>query len=56
MTGKKLGRPTEQPKPHKITVRLDDDSLRKLLAYCAQQHVERSEGVRQAIQLLKIDQ
>ena len=31
---KKLGRPTDNPKPHKLTVRLDDRGLEILDNYC----------------------
>ncbi len=52
MADKKMGRPTNNPKPNKITARMDDETLQKLDAYCRQMKIERSEGIRQAVQRL----
>lgn len=51
----RTGRPTENPKPYKITVRLDEESENVLCVYCAQEHVERGEAVRRGIKKLKAD-
>lgn len=53
MTAKKMGRPTDNPKPHKLTVRLDDTGLEILDAYCAKNQVTRMEGIRQGVYKLK---
>lgn len=45
----RTGRPTTNPKPYKITVRLDEKSKRILDDYCEQKKVNQMEAVRQAI-------
>ena len=52
---KKLGRPTENPKPHKLTVRLDDEGLSILDGYCEKKNVTRMEGIRRGVHRLKDD-
>ena len=51
----KLGRPTDNPKPHKITVRLDEEAEMTLRQYCKQEAVERGEAVRRGIKKLAGD-
>lgn len=51
----RTGRPTENPKPYKITVRLDVESENTLKAYCSQENVERGEAVRRGIKKLEAD-
>lgn len=51
----RTGRPTENPKPYKITVRLDEEAESVLGAYCAQENIERGEAVRRGIKKLKAD-
>lgn len=46
---KKLGRPTDNPKPHKLTVHLDDRGLEILDNYCRKNNITRMEGIRQGI-------
>ena len=46
---KKVGRPTDNPKPHKITVRLDDKSKSILDKYCNQERVNQMEAVRRGV-------
>lgn len=54
MSDKKAGRPTSNPKDSaRITVRLDAESLHILDAYCENRSINRNEGVRQAIKMLK---
>lgn len=48
----RTGRPTDNPKLYKITVRLDTDAQKTLEAYCAQKNVERGEAVRRGIKKL----
>lgn len=45
----RTGRPTTNPKPYKITVRLDKKSKKILDDYCKQEKVNQMEAVRQAI-------
>lgn len=47
------GRPTDNPKPYKITVRLDEQSKVILDAYCEQKNVNQMEAVRQGIKRLE---
>jgi len=53
LTAKKMGRPTENPKPHKLTVRLDDKGLKILDEYCKKHQLTRMEGIRHGIYRLK---
>jgi metal-responsive CopG/Arc/MetJ family transcriptional regulator len=50
---KKRGRPTENPKSKKISVRLDDETLKVLDTYCEKNNVSRTEGIRKGISTLK---
>lgn len=50
---KKMGRPTDDPKPHKVSARLTDAGLKILDDYCQQKHINHPEGIRQAINRLK---
>ena len=49
----KMGRPTDNPKQHKVTVRLDDESKSILDKYCEQENLEKGEAVRRGIKCLK---
>lgn len=55
MGDKKMGRPTENPKPHHIGVRLDDESKEILDSYCEQENVSKMEGIRRGVKKLKDD-
>ena len=48
----RTGRPTDNPKGERITVRLDKESQEILEAYCEQEEIERAEGVRRGIKKL----
>lgn len=50
---KKMGRPTDEPKPHKVSARLTDEGLKILDDYCEKKNINRPEGIRQAITHLK---
>lgn len=52
LADKKMGRPTDNPKPNKVTIRMDNDTLEKLDNYCRYNDIERSEGIRRAIHKL----
>lgn len=50
----RTGRPKiENPKVERITVRLDDESVITLKAYCEQKNVEKAEAIRRGISKLK---
>lgn len=49
----RTGRPTDNPKPDRITVRLDNASMEILVEYCENNQVERAEAIRRAIKMLK---
>lgn len=52
---KKIGRPTNNPKPYKIAVRLDEDANEILNEYCIQEKVTKMEAARRGIKKLKDD-
>ncbi len=49
----KIGRPTDNPKTHKLSMRLDDKCKEILDKYCEQEKVAQTDAVRQAIMLLE---
>ncbi len=49
----RIGRPTDNPKNNKITVRLDDEATNILEAYCEQEKIEKGEATRRGIKKLK---
>lgn len=51
----RTGRPTDNPKNERITVRLDNESSEILNNYCEQKGVERAEAIRCGIKKLKDD-
>lgn len=53
MDRKKMGRPTDNPKPTQLAVRFDCETLQILDNYCQKERVSRAEGVRQAVRKLK---
>lgn len=52
---KKMGRPTNEPKPYQIVTRIDENTKNILDTYCEQNKVSRNQGVRTGIQKLKDD-
>ena len=46
MTAKKMGRPTENPKPHRIMTRLDEVTFAKLKKFCEKKSIGMAEGIR----------
>ena len=49
----KTGRPkVEKPKGINLTIRLDDDTAKRLNEYCEQHNISRGEAVRKGIYLL----
>lgn len=55
MGNKKMGRPTDNPKPYKIAVKLDQEAKDILDAYCKQESVSIMEAGRRGIKKLKND-
>ena len=51
----RTGRPTTNPKPYKITVRLDEEAQLILNGYCKQENIEKGEAVRRGLKKLKAD-
>lgn len=51
----RTGRPTDNPKNNRITVRLDDESTRIMQEYCEQKSVEKGEAVRRGIKKLELE-
>lgn len=52
---KKIGRPTDNPKIYKITVRLDEKSKSILEKYCQEMNVKQTEAIREGILRLEGD-
>lgn len=50
---KKIGRPTTNPRPNKLSIRLSDKTLKKLERYCEQESVNKTEAVERAIDKLE---
>lgn len=50
-----MGRPTDNPKPYKITTRIDEESKVILDQYCEQENVTQMEAVRRGIKKLEPD-
>lgn len=55
MPDKKMGRPTDNPKPYRVYARLDAESKEILKAYTKQENVTAMEAVRRAIKKLRGD-
>lgn len=56
MSPKTMGRPpSKDPKNDRVTVRLDQETVRVLDSYCAQEGVERADAVRKGIRKLEAD-
>ena len=49
----KTGRPkSENPKSNRVTVRIDDETMKTLNEYCLQENVEKAEAIRRGIKKL----
>ena len=55
MANRKKGRPTDNPKPYRVNVRLDLESMQILDAYTQQEKVTAMEAVRRSIKKLRDD-
>lgn len=51
----RTGRPTDNPKPYKITTRIDEESKKILDRYCQKENVPQMEAVRRGIKKLEQD-
>lgn len=49
----RTGRPTDNPKSDRVTVRLDEESKAILEGYCRQEQVDKAEAIRRGIKRLK---
>lgn len=48
----RTGRPTDNPKQERITVRLDNECSKILQDYCSQKNVEKAEAIRRGVKKL----
>jgi hypothetical protein len=55
MPAKKMGRPTNNPRPHKLNIRINDHSKEVLEKYCLQEGVNKTETVERALKKLGDD-
>lgn len=51
----RTGRPTDNPKPYKLTVRVDEESMKILDAYTEQEKISQMEAIRRGIKKLGAD-
>lgn len=50
-----MGRPTDNPKPYRMTIKYDEECKEILEKYCEQENVNRMEAGRRAIKKLRDD-
>ena len=50
---KKMGRPTDNPRPHKISIRINNNDKNILETYCLQNNVNKTEAISRGIQKLE---
>lgn len=50
-----MGRPTDNPKPHQMTVKFDDECKEIIERYSKQEDVSKMETVRRGVKKLKDD-
>jgi hypothetical protein len=50
-----MGRPTDNPKPHQMTVKFDDECKEIIERYSKQEDVSKMEAVRRGVRKLKGD-
>lgn len=51
----RTGRPTDNPKPYKLTVRVDEESMKILDAYTEQEKISQMKAIRRGIKKLGAD-
>ena len=52
---KKMGRPTDNPRPYSLTIRISEADKRILEKYCARTGVNRTEAISRGIGMLKAE-
>lgn len=55
MSPAKKGRPTDNPRPNKISIRINDESAKIIEDYCQQENVNKTEAIERGIKKLKDD-
>ena len=53
MSDKKMGRPTDNPRPNKISIRISDEDKNILENYCKEKKVNKTEAISRGIKRLK---
>lgn len=48
-----MGRPTNDPKPYRLDVRVSEEDMKILDEYCKRKDVKRPQGIRDGIKSLK---
>lgn len=49
----RTGRPTDNPRPNKISIRISDEDKRILEEYCERENVNKTEAISRGIQKLE---
>lgn len=49
----RTGRPTDNPRPNKLSIRISDADKRILENYCEQEHVNKTEAISRGIKKLE---
>ena len=52
---KKMGRPTENPRPNKLSIRISDEDKEILENYCECENINRTEAISRGIKRLRPD-
>lgn len=52
---KKMGRPTDNPRPNKLSIRISDADKEILEYYCEKENVNRTGAISRAIKMLKLE-
>ncbi|WP_156136426.1 hypothetical protein [Candidatus Soleaferrea massiliensis] len=55
MTSKKMGRPTDNPRPYKIGLRINEKTKQILEQYCMQKSVNKTTAIERGIAKLEDD-
>lgn len=55
MERKKMGRPTDNPRPNKLSVRISDGDKEILESYCERENINKTEAVSRGIRKLAAD-
>ncbi len=51
----RTGRPTDNPRPNKISIRISDKDKQTLDTYCEQNDVNKTEAISRGIQKLEVE-